>query len=200
MFPLGSVLFPSAVLPLHVFEPRYRRLVGDCLAGDQEFGVVLIARGSEVGGGDTRTSVGTVARIVESEEFDDGRWGLVTVGMERVRVDEWLDDDPYPRALVSDWPDPEPTRDLTAEHEEICRLLRRCLGAAAELGETSAPATIELSEEPVLGGLQASFLAPIGPLDKQRLLSAGSSEERSADLTKTLGEALDTLIARLSLG
>ena len=64
MFPLGNVLFPHAQLPLHVFEPRYRALAETCLAGDGEFGVVLIERGSEVGGGDTRFSIGTVARIV----------------------------------------------------------------------------------------------------------------------------------------
>ena len=57
MFPLGTVLFPYAVLPLHVFEPRYRALTEHCLAGDGCFGVVLIERGSEVGGGDTRFAV-----------------------------------------------------------------------------------------------------------------------------------------------
>src|SRR5439155_458702 len=61
MFPLGTVLFPFVVLPLHVFEPRYRALTRDCLAGSGEFGVVLIERGLEVGGGDERFPVGTVA-------------------------------------------------------------------------------------------------------------------------------------------
>ena len=69
MFPLGTVLFPYATLPLHVFEPRYRVLVHDCLASDApEFGVVLIERGSEVGGGDVRFRTGTVARLVEAAE------------------------------------------------------------------------------------------------------------------------------------
>ena len=55
MFPLGTVLFPTLILPLHVFEPRYRALVENCLAAPQpEFGVVLIERGSEVGGDDVR--------------------------------------------------------------------------------------------------------------------------------------------------
>ena len=65
MFPLGKVLVPGEVLPLHVFEPRYRQLVVDLLAADDrppEFGVVLIERGWEVGGGDARTDIGTVAR------------------------------------------------------------------------------------------------------------------------------------------
>ena len=100
MFPLGSVLFPHAALPLHVFEARYRSLVEECLAGEPEFGVVLIERGSEVGGGDTRFGVGTVARIVDASLFPDGRYALVTVGTARLRVHEWLPDDPYPRASV----------------------------------------------------------------------------------------------------
>jgi hypothetical protein len=109
MFPLGAVLVPSAGLPLHVFEPRYRALVRDCLAGDHEFGVVLIERGSEVGGEDVRTLVGTVARIVQSRELPDGRWAIAAVGVRRVRVMAWLPDAPYPLAEVADWPDPEPS-------------------------------------------------------------------------------------------
>ena len=80
MFPLGTVLVPSLALPLHVFEGRYRALVRHCLAGDREFGVVLIERGSEVGGGDERFGVGTVARIAEAAQFPDGRWALITIG------------------------------------------------------------------------------------------------------------------------
>ena len=96
MFPLGTVLFPYALLPLHVFEPRYRLMMRHVLDGDREFGVVLIERGSEVGGGDTRFDVATVARVVQAAELPDGRYALATVGMRRVRVERWLDDDPYP--------------------------------------------------------------------------------------------------------
>jgi Lon protease-like protein len=105
MFPLGSVLLPGMPVPLHVFEPRYRRMVDDCRAGDGTFGVVLIERGSEVGGGDVRTDVGTLAQIVETRELPDGRWLLGVVGMERIRVERWLPDDPYPRAEIVPWPD-----------------------------------------------------------------------------------------------
>ena len=69
MFPLGTVLFPHMGLPLHVFEARYQALTRDCLDGNGEFGVVLIERGSEVGGGDTRFGVGTVALIAEAAEL-----------------------------------------------------------------------------------------------------------------------------------
>src|SRR5438128_11540018 len=102
MFPLGTVLFPHALLPLHVFEPRYRLMTERVLRGDREFGVVLIERGSEVGGGDVRFGTGTVARIVEAAELPDGRWVLVTIGTRRIRVLDWLAEEPYPRAEVSE--------------------------------------------------------------------------------------------------
>ena len=89
MFPLGTVLFPTLVLPLHVFEPRYRVLVERCLGRPEpEFGVVLIERGSEVGGHDVRSSIGTVARIVDSKLFDDGRWALAVAVHSRTATDK----------------------------------------------------------------------------------------------------------------
>src|ERR1700712_2036566 len=98
MFPLGTVLFPHAALPLHLFEDRYRAMAETCLRGAGLFGVVLIERGFEVGGGDQRFAVGTVARIVEAAQTPDGRYLLATVGTERLRVKKWLDDEPFPRA------------------------------------------------------------------------------------------------------
>ena len=188
---------PSAGLPLHVFEPRYRTLVQDCLAGDHELGVVLIERGSEVGGGDLRSDIGTRARIIEAIEGSDGRWGLVLVGVRRMRVLAWLPDDPYPRAEVADWQDPLPG----AGHDALLRLtlarLRRCLALSAEAGDATAPATIELSDDPILAGYQASAVAPLGPLDQQRLLCAATPEERLTLLGELLDDALTVLELRL---
>jgi Lon protease-like protein len=143
-----------------VFEPRYRELVQVCLDGNQEFGVVLIERGSEVGGGDQRVDVGTVAQIVEATRMPDGRWALGTVGTRRIRVREWLVDDPYPQAEVDDWPEPELSADGTAELraalDELLPCLRRVLAARSELGEPAAPATIELADDPALASYQAT--------------------------------------------
>src|SRR5881398_3455022 len=85
MFPLGTVLFPHALLPLRVFEPRYCVMTERVLKAEREFGVVLIERGSEVGGGDTRFDVATVARVVQAADQPDGRYVVATVGMRRVR-------------------------------------------------------------------------------------------------------------------
>src|SRR6516225_1326379 len=100
MFPLEAVLFPNAVMPLQIFEPRYREMIEVCLRSDGRFGVVLIERGSHVGGGDSRFDFGTVARVVEAARTPDGRYLLATVGTERLRVRRWLSDDPFPRADI----------------------------------------------------------------------------------------------------
>jgi Lon protease-like protein len=206
MFPLESVLIPGALLPLHVFEPRYRQLVRDCVAADGTFGVVLIARGSEVGGGDVRTDVGTLARIIRVEELPDGRYVLMAVGVRRVRVEAWLSDDPYPRAEVADWPDDpdDPgdeaaTREALAPDGEVVALLRRAAALRAELGETApAPVDLTLSEDPIAASYQAVALAPLGPADRQDLLSARSPAARTQGLREALPPAIAMLEALLS--
>jgi hypothetical protein len=198
MFPLGTVLVPGAVLPLHVFEPRYRALVADCLAGEPEFGVVLIERGNEVGGGDVRRDVGTVARIVEVAELPGGRFALATIGVRRIRIVGWLADDPYPRAEVEDWPDEPDQPDNGPPIDDVFARLRRVLALHAELGEPAAPATTERADDPVLATYHATALAPLGPDDRYRLLAAPAPAKRRALLDRLLTEAEETLRFRLS--
>jgi Lon protease-like protein len=197
MFPLGTVLFPSLFLPLHVFEPRYQELTRDCLAGDNEFGVVLIERGSEVGGGDTRFDVGTVARIVEAADLGGGRFALGTVGVRRIRVHSWLPDAPYPRAEVDEWEDAPPSDTLEGLHQANVTTLRRVLAMKAELGEAAVPATVELDSDLILAGYQAAAIAPIGPADHQALLAASSPDERAIALGSLLEDQVELLSFRL---
>jgi Lon protease-like protein len=200
MFPLGAVLFPGMVLPLHVFEPRYRALVADVLAGDREFGVVLIERGHEVGGGDVRTDVGTVARIVDAEELDDGRWLLVTVGTHRVEVVEWLPDDPYPRAVVAALPDGDAAPEDHARRDAVAGRLRTVLALATEFREPAAPMTTELADEPLTASYQAAAFSGANPLDAQRLLAAPSPGLRLELLDDVLEGAEAALRFRLGAG
>jgi uncharacterized protein len=196
MFPLGTVLFPHAVLPLHIFEPRYRALVDHCLAGNHEFGVVLIERGHEVGGGDERFDVGTVARIVQAGQLTDGRWMLVNVGVQRLRVLEWLPDDPYPLARVDRVDDPPAT---SADGvDEVSALLRRVLAMRVELGDLAAPIDVALDGDPTTASYQAAALAPIGPLDAQRLLELDDAGARLTQLRDLLAEECAVLELRLS--
>lgn len=200
MFPLQAVLFPGVAMPLHVFEPRYRALTRHCLDADGRFGVVLIERGSEVGGGDVRVSVGTCARIVEAAELPDGRWLLMVVGTDRVGVERWLPDDPYPQADVTLLRDAPAGADAPQQRAAVERLLRRALALKVELGEPAAAATVELDPDPAIAAYQAAALAPLGALDCQRLLEQDGPDQRLALLASALTEEINVLAQRASWG
>ena len=162
-------------------------MIVDVLATDREFGVVLIRRGSEVGGGDQRCDVATRARVLEAREAPDGRWAVTVVGLQRIRVDLWLPDDPHPVADVS----PLPDRSGPVVPESAYRLLesrlRRLLALLSELGDPVPAATFDLADDPALGTLQMAALGPFTSYDRQRLLEA--------DLVSGRCQVLDALLA-----
>src|SRR5919198_4841137 len=100
LFPLNVVLFPGMRLPLHIFEERYKLMIGTCMVTDETFGVALIKSGQEVGGPAAVHPVGTTARIIQVERLPEGRMNLVAVGVERFRLVERLTDEPYARGRV----------------------------------------------------------------------------------------------------
>lgn len=196
MFPLGTVLFPYTYLPLHVFELRYRALVKDVLRNQHEFGVVLIERGHEVGGGDTRFGVGTVAHIQETAEYPDGRWAINTLGTRRIRIDTWLPDDPYPLALVSDLPDSSAPSGEALDRADAA--VRRALALRAELGEPGPPPDVAVADEAVVAAWQLAAVAPLNPLDHQRVLEVDDADARLTLLADLASDAADVLRYRLS--
>lgn len=177
MFPLGAVALPGATFPLHVFEDRYRQMVRDVQAGDGRFGIVLIERGSEVGGGDVRTAVGTRMRISEAQEFEDGRWAILAVGEDRIRVNTWLPDDPYPMALV------EPIKEEDGPSDEALALaessVRQAHQLAVQLGYDVPSLDDFLVEAPTTRLWQLAIVTPCPDADKQTFLQADNAERRA---------------------
>ena len=100
LFPLNTVLFPGARLPLNIFEDRYKLMLKQCLEGPSQFGVVLISKGNEVGGAAEPYEVGTTARILAVEETEDGRYLIEVEGETRFLIEEQLHRYPYIRARV----------------------------------------------------------------------------------------------------
>lgn len=200
MFPLSTVLFPGGLLPLHVFEPRYRTMIAECLEEEpHEFGVVLISRGSEVGGGDQRTDVGTVARIEGLRRSDDGRYAIVARGTTRIRVVTWLPDDPFPVALVEELPD------VGADDGDGGG------GGGGFPGAVAAVRTVEalmseigssVPDQPVGADTPLWELCgrlPVNALDRQRLLVTDDPESR-ARLLVELADGVAGDLARLLAG
>ncbi len=200
MFPLQSLLLPATVVPLHVFEPRYRALVGHCLEGDGALGTVLIERGSEVGGGDQRFAVGTRARLVAAEATADGRWLVVVAGESRLRVSRWLGESPFPRAEVEDLPE-QPDPEAAARLGPLAGQVLRAHRLRAELDGEAAPAALpELDADPAQALWQLIALAPLAVLDHQRLLELDGAAERARALARFLDEELAVLARRRDQG
>ncbi len=175
LFPLGIVLLPTEQIPLHVFEPRYRSLIGECLASEGEFGLVLA---DEDGG---LAEIGTRARVTEVlEQFDDGRLNVVVEGRERFRLLELTEGREYQTAEV----EPVEDEDDPAEADEIARVLT--------LFDRLLELTGAIVEQPEPEAEQVSFAVAsrfeFAPELKQALLSLRSERERIG----MLGDILDT--------
>ncbi len=184
LFPLGSVLFPGLVLPLHIFEERYRRLVGDLLelpeGPGRRFGVIAIRRGHEVGaaGAEALYEVGCTAEVHTIHELPQGRFQLVASGAHRFRLRELDAAAPYPRGEVEFLAEApgEGAESLAADvgalfldYQHALRRLRR---------EADDEATPELPSDPlVLSYLVAAAIVLDLP-DKQALLAAPDAAGR----------------------
>ena len=202
MFPLEVAMLPGEELPLQVFEPRYSALVQTCLAAnDPVFGVVLIAAGREVGGGDTRSDVGVLAHITEYTDMDAGRYRLNCAMGKRFRVLEWHPDNPYPQAAVEMWPDePGPAVDVAAIgdiEDRMAALFERI--AAARGAQVNAADIVLGADESGDIGVWLYALAgrlPMGQADRYAVLTAPTVAERVA----ALSEGLDTVSAMVEFG
>jgi Lon protease-like protein len=196
MFPLGSILLPAMPLSLRIFEERYLKLLGDLIIEDEpEFGVVLIERGAEIGGGDKRLEVGTLASVTDIGTLDQF-YGIESVGAQRFRVNAWLPDNPYPMADVDFLPDLIWDDSLMPSRVLLETKVRNLLAFASEFGDLQYGPDTELSDEPMDACWQLAGVLPVGPLDQFDLLQSQSAEElisSTYELVNTLGEALKKL-------
>jgi Lon protease-like protein len=203
MFPMGSVLMPAMPLPLRIFEPRYLKLLGDLVATENpEFGVVLIERGQEVGGGEKRMEIGTIASVTNIgtlEEF----YGLESIGTKRFRVNAWLPDDPYPIADVDFIPDLVWDDTLMPSRVHLETKVRQLLAFASEFGNLQYSSDVELSDDPMEACWQLAGVLPVGQLDQMDLLGSQSAEEligRTYDIALTASETLKAMMDQMGEG
>ena len=156
-----------------------------------------------VGGDDIRTNVGTVARIVSHRVLDGGRMAVLAVGEQRMKVVEWLEDDPYPRAIAEVWPC-EDKEDLA--DDDLARLfasaeaaVRRVWALRREMGATE-PEPAENYPKTSVGSFGLAARIPLQQFDRQKLLAASSVAERLSLLEELLTDHEELLLARLSNG
>lgn len=176
LFPLNVVLFPGTPLPLHIFEPRYRRLLSDCLEGDRQFGITLASNEREIPAPGT---VGCVAEVRSSDRLPDGRSNIMVLGRTRFTVREVVADPaPYHVALVDEFdelpettPPPELLRDLREQFAAYYVTLRQLHDAP--------PEELRLTEDPVSLTFAIAAAIECDAAIKQRLLATRSTVERA---------------------
>jgi Lon protease-like protein len=185
LFPLNTVLFPGMLLPLHIFEERYRQMIGACLAADRTFGVVLIREGLEVGGPAEPFEVGTIARIVNVDRLADGRMNLVTLGVRRFRVLGMVRRTPFLVANVAPF---DPSSEVV-DPSLVARVAERFLDFVREVrGGELEEEKVPLSEDPETLSFQVAATLGVTSRERQALLESESTAGRL--------QTLDGLIRR----
>lgn len=175
LFPLNTVLFPGGRLMLRIFEPRYLRMVSDCLASEKPFGVCLIRSGREVGSIAEPFGIGTLAHIIDWEQRPDGLLGITARGDRRFSVGQTEAD--AQQLLHADVTllEPEAATPLSQEFHPLAELLQRIL---EQLGSTGLAKPEPMRNDASWVGCRLAELLPLPLRDKQRLLEVNDPVER----------------------
>lgn len=199
LFPLPLVLFPGVPLPLHIFEPRYRIMLADCLEGDREFGIAF--RPDGVAEGDLPSGhIGCVAHVESTELLPDGRSNVIVRGTERFMLDRYLDSArPYFVAETSAYDDvEEPPLTLEPSAKRVRELFKR-VGTAARTLTDDPDALPVLPDNPALLAFAIAALIEMEPGTRQRLLASRSPSGRLRDIEMVLSPAVDSLERRATV-
>ena len=184
LFPLGTVLYPGLVLPLHIFEERYKQLVRDLVGGPEprRFGVIAIRSGREtgIGGVSALHDVGCTATLREVAEIEDGQYDIVTVGTDRFRLRGLDDSGPYLTGEIEVLDEPLGDESAAALAASVVqRSFRAYLNRRADRGSPtiSVPAR---PEEPILLSYLVAASMVIELNDRQELLAQPDAVGRLA--------------------
>jgi len=189
LFPLPNlVLFPNIVVPLHIFEDRYKLMINGCIDGSAVFGVVLLRSGAEEEKEETIYRVGVTARIVEVERLDEGRMNILCEGEQRFRIYRLTQQKPFWKGDVDFFEDKD-HHGAESLYEQVAELYRSVAALSAKLSG-SQETEVVLPESATDLSHMVSYVLDIDSEEKQRLLEMDSTAERLrmliAHLTDTL--------------
>jgi Lon protease-like protein len=177
LFPLNTVLFPGMPLYLHIFEPRYKLMIGECIRESRPFGVVLISNGSEVSPNVEIHSIGTAAHITHVKPLNQGEMNIASIGQTRFRILSTHNRYAYLSAIVEDFPlaDQEDVR-VTPIVRRLAPMVKSYLNIFAALGEVEFKME-RLPDNPEALAYLTAVVLNIPTADKQRILEMPSLAE-----------------------
>jgi len=192
LFPLPNlVLFPNIVVPLHIFEDRYKTMINHCVDHSEVFGLVLLRSGAEEENEQTIHRVGLSARIVEVERLEEGRMNILCEGESRFRIHRFTQQVPYWKGTVEFFEDQE-LRAAESLYEQVAELYRGVAALSAKLSGSEA-AELILPESATDLSFMVSYVLDIEGEEKQRLLEMTSTTERLRMLVAHLTDTLRKL-------
>jgi uncharacterized protein len=174
LFPLNTVLFPGGPLRLRIFEPRYLDMVSRCMREDSGFGVALIVAGREAGGSAQTVQIGTLARIVDFEQLEDGLLGITARGERRFRIAHVHQESDGLNVCEVEWCGEEVRAEVPPQHAVLAELLRRAL-------EQIGPAYGEVTpayEDASWVSMRLAEILPLAAVERQELLELNDGPER----------------------
>ncbi|CAN5663424.1 LON peptidase substrate-binding domain-containing protein [soil metagenome] len=193
LFPLnGIVLFPGSLLPLHIFEPKYRSMLEDVIQGDRRFGVINVSND------DVTADVGCIAEIVQVEKFGDGSSNIISVGVERFKVVRKLETSLYPRAFTQIVKENASSTELETDLTKVASLLTDVFHLMGRLNRAPADASLLPKDPKVLSFWIASWL-PTLPETKQSLLEIRDTKVRLAREISILDDFRNQLRVRVAI-
>lgn len=177
LFPLFTVLFPKATLPLHIFEDRYKRMINFCIENQNNFGVILIKSGVEVGGSAVPYSIGTEAKITQVKRLEQGKMNLVVLGTKKFTVKEIVQTEPYLTAKVSYLPAEPFKQNLVPLMQQVEELFDQYLNLVAFISGQALPKLNWNNNAVDLSNLIPQIL-PVTLAQRQTYLEILNTEER----------------------
>ena len=189
VFPLPNlVLFPHIVVPLHIFEERYKVMINGCIDGSEVFGLVLLRSGADEETEETIHRVGVTARVVEVERLDEGRMNILCEGERRFRIYRFTQQTPFWKGAVNFLDDKE-HHATEALYDQVAELYRSVANLSATLSGSEEPELV-LPESATDLSYMVSYVLDIDSEEKQKLLEMDSTAER---LQMLLAHLTDTI-------
>lgn len=198
LFPLNSVLFPGMPLKLHIFEERYKLMIGGCYASGAPFGVALIRKGEEVGSYAEPFLVGCTASIAEVNPLPGGDMDITAIGGERFQIHSLHHDQPYLTGMVDTFPLFNETPEmLSTAGRQLGLWVRRYLGILAEASGSVLDAG-QLPRDPLRLAYLASYVLQIPASQKQTLLAMNDARQLIDHLREVYRREVTLLRAMLT--
>jgi ATP-dependent Lon protease len=198
LFPLPNlILFPNIVVPLHIFEERYKMMINGCIDRDEAFGLVLLRSGAEEETEETIHRVGVSARITEVERLDDGRMNILCEGETRFRIYRFTQQTPFWKGAIQFFEEDALHHPVESLYEQVSDLYRQVGDLGSKL--SGSPQTeFVLPESPTDLSYMVAYVLDIESEEKQKMLEMTSTAERLRVLVAHLTESIRKLQQQLA--